>query len=188
MTPDRLSGRDAIFALVATILSYCALLMLLTLRVFSSYDDIIMALGLTALGVFFVREALNRPGAHRWLRDVVLNCRNLPLTTRILGAFTLLAMALVFDRYLDGDAEHYRLATFIVPVIVSVVLFDLRAAAFAIAASSLALDFFLIPPVNALAITTSSDALDLMIYIFGCGQLAIGIERLVRGDELAIAK
>ncbi len=179
----RRTGSDILFALAVTTAAYTALLSLLTLRLFSSYDDIILGLAISALAACLARHtiALRRPDT--LLGQCLIECRTAPQSTRIPAAMALVLLALVFDRYLDGDPAHFRPATFIIPVIVSIILFDLKATAFAIAASALAVDFCLIKPMFSFQLVSLSDALDLVLYIFICGQIAIAIEGFIHGES-----
>jgi len=182
MTSTPMSVRTACFALAATFGAYGLILGLLTLHPLSNYDDVVLALAMSALCIKLARIDLGRVGATGETNSLLMICRRLPLAMRLAAALALVSMAVAFDRYLDGDPEHYRIATFIVPVVASVLMFDLRVAVFAIAFSALAVEYFLIAPMDGVEIANVASALDLVIYILAAGQIAVAVNRHIHSD------
>jgi len=187
MRSAKVDMKTALFALFVALGAYGFVLCLLTLHPFTKYDDVVMALAIGALATTCARIELSQRRSESVMAAILVACRGLPLTTRLAGALSLVFVALAFDRYLDGDPEHYRIATFIVPVVVSVILFDLSASALAIAGSAAAVDYLLIKPIYSFQLVSTSDALDLVIYIFICGQIAIAVDRYIKSGALEIA-
>ena len=182
MSPVEFDARETAIVILGGLATYVVFLSLLTLRFITNYDGFCLGLALTALGAFAARHTLFRDPSLSYLGSFLSACRRMPLTTRIPSALMLFLIALVFDRFLDGDPAHYRLATFILPIIVGVIVFDMKSAIGVILASALAIDYFMIPPVNAFALTTLSDALDLLVYVGVCAQIAVAVERFMTSD------
>ncbi len=155
---------------------YVVLLSLLTIRLVSAYDGAAIAVALSAMCAFLARRALSGEGRGGLVEQVLLACRELPPATRVPGAMVLVLVAILFDRFLDGDPRHFRVATFVVPIILAIILFDRKAAMFAIAMSVFGVDYFLVPPVGAFLMTRLSDALDLLLYLGICMQIVLAID------------
>ena len=75
------------------------------------------------------------------------------------------------------------MATFVVPIILSIILFDRKAAMFAIAMSVFGVDYFLVPPVGAFLMTRLSEALDLLLYLGICLQIVLAIDMFLNDGE-----
>jgi hypothetical protein len=182
MSSFRSVQRVPVARLGVALAMYVAMLALLTIRVVSAYDGAAIAVVLSALCALLVRRALGGEGRGGPLGQVLLTCRGLPPATRLPGAMVLVLVALLFDRFLDGDPRHFRVATFVVPIILSVILFDRKAAMFAIAMGVFGIDYFLVPPVGAFLVTQLSDALDLLLYLGICIQIVLAIDLFLNGD------
>lgn len=168
---------------VVAFVAYIVLLAVLPLHAVSPYDgDLAGAICLGAV-IWMARLAMAHQGADGIVARCLTTCRRAPIAIRISTSILLVLVALSYDRFLDGDPSTYRFASFAVPIIVSIVLFDLAAAAFAIAASALAIDYFLIYPIYEFRITTVSDALDLAIYILVSGQIALNIDAFINSGK-----
>ena len=175
---------DLAAALAAAFATYAGLLCLLASRhFFLSYGDVVLGVGLSILAAYAARRAAREQGSHALAARCLRVCRTASAWTRFPGAVALVLLAVVFDRYLDGDPDHFRLSTFVVPVIVSVIVFDLRATVFAIATSVLALDFCMMQPIYQMELSSLSDALDLALYLFIFAQIAIAVERFVGAEN-----
>jgi Domain of unknown function (DUF4118) len=183
MSSFRTVQRLPMARLGAALAIYIVMLAVLTIRVVSAYDGAAIAVALSATCAFFARRALNGDGRTGPFGQVLLACRELPPATRLPGAMVLVLVALLFDRFLDGDPRHFRMATFVVPIILSIILFDRKAAMFAIAMSILGVDYFLVPPVGAFLVTRLSDALDLLLYLGICLQIVLAIDMFLNSGE-----
>ena len=161
---------------------YVVMLALLTIRVVSAYDGAVIAVSLSAICALVTRRALSHAGRTGLFGQVLLACRGLPPATRLPGAMVLVLVAMLFDRFADGDPGHFRVATFVVPIILSVILFDRKAAMLAIAMCVLGVDYFLVPPIGAFLMTRLSDALDLLLYLGICFQIVLAIDIFLNGE------
>ena len=183
MSSFRSIQRLPVARLGAALAIYIVMLALLTIRVVSTYDGAVIAVTLSALCAFLTRRALSGEGKGGPLGRILLACRELPRATRLPCAMALVLVAMLFDRFFDGDPRHFRVATFVVPIILSIILFDRKAAMFAIAMSVFGVDYFLVPPVGAFLMTRLSDALDLLLYLGICLQIVLAIDMFLNGGE-----
>ncbi len=182
VAPFEFDTRRTAIACASGLGVYSIFLSILTLNVFTSYDGVFLGVALTAIGAVGARQALLREGRKTLVGKFLCACRGLPLATRITAALGLFVIALLFDRYLDGDPRDYRLATFILPIMVGVILFDIKAALSVILASAVAIDYFLIPPIHEFTPARLSDGMDLAIYIGVCFQISLAVERFMSRD------
>jgi hypothetical protein len=159
-------AREASIVMAIGLAIYAVLLTILPLRLITNYDGVCAGLALTALGAFAARHALQSDKGKSVLGRTLAWTKRLPLTSRITSALTLFLIALTFDRFVDDDPAHYRLATFVMPVIIGVILFDIKSA-------------IGIPPINAFTPLSLSDGLDLIVYVGVCVQIALAVERFM---------
>jgi hypothetical protein len=172
-------AREASIVMAIGLAIYAVLLTILPLRLITNYDGVCAGLALTALGAFAARHALQSDKGKSVLGRTLAWTKRLPLTSRITSALTLFLIALTFDRFVDDDPAHYRLATFVMPVIIGVILFDIKSAIGIIFASAIAIEYFMIPPINAFTPLSLSDGLDLIVYVGVCVQIALAVERFM---------
>ena len=121
------------------------------------------AIGAAALmlGAHGVRRYLRGLDVIHPYRRAIKICRTLPLEQRCIGAVALLVWFLLFDRFLDGDPAHFRLFSFVAPILIASALFDLKPGLAAMTASALIFDFFIVPPFGSFVVQTINDALQL---------------------------
>ena len=140
-----------VWALAVLFGAYVALLFILGIHWTSIYDDLTASVALVGGLAFLARRTIRRVDPKNDFRRLLRICRNLPLAARVPGAIGLVIVALCCDRYLDGAPADYRLSSFVIPVLVSIVVFDLKPGLFAVGASALAVNFLVIPPLDASA-------------------------------------
>ena len=159
----RLKGM--ILAMAVVLGAYLALLFVTSASLIYQNDSSAIGVLLVAAFAFFVRRQLNGDGPDNRIHFIIQFCRTRSMSTRFAGAFLLVAIAVSFDRYLDGNPTQFRLSTFVIPVMVSVLLFDLKPGLLAVALSTILVDYFLIPPVRSFEITSLPDALAIVAYV-----------------------
>lgn len=144
-------------------------------------DDVALVAGylVLAAGAFLARRILRRSPESNRLRRALVLCRRLPLPHRCAGGVGILAAFLLFDRFFDGNPLDYRLFSFVAPVMISTVLFDLRPGMFAVAASSLAVEVFLISPQFGAGFLARRGVIDLVGFVACASLLAFAIQRVV---------
>ena len=132
-----------------------------------------------ATGAFLARRIMRRSAETNTWRRALLLCRRLPLQYRCAGAAGILAGFLLFDRFFDGNPADYRLFSFVAPVMISTVLFDLKPGLFAVAASSLAVQIFFISPRFGPGFFARREVFDLTVFVVCASLLAFAIQRVV---------
>jgi hypothetical protein len=165
--------RGMILVMAVVLGAYTALLFVTSAALFSDFDDSIIGVVLVGAFAALLRRQLGSARPDNRFVFVFKFCRTRSLTTRFAGAALLVGMAVFFDRYLDGDPAQFRLSTFVIPVMVSVLLFDLRPGLLAVAFSAVLVDYFLIPPVRSFEVTSLPDALALVAYIAATSIMAL---------------
>jgi K+-sensing histidine kinase KdpD len=173
----RLKGM--ILAMAVVLGAYAALLFVTSASLISEYDSSIVGVLLVAACAFFVRRQLNAADPDNRIRFVIEFCRTRSTSTRFAGAFLLVAVSVFFDRYLDGNPTEFRLSTFVIPVMVSVLLFDLKPGLMAVALSTILVDYFLIPPIRSFEITSLPDALAIIAYVAATSLMAILLQLFI---------
>jgi hypothetical protein len=145
------------------------------------YVDSLTGIAILWIAAIVARRLLRRARPTNRLRRALLMCRGMPLRYQSVGALGVLALFLVFDRFLDGDPGHYRLFSFMAPVMVSTVLFNLKPGMFAVATSTIAFNVYFLTlgnlPFTGM-INTWSDTAGFCVV---CTFMAIGLHVLIDG-------
>ncbi len=171
--------RGMVFAMSVVLGAYNALLFVTSASLFADYYESIVGVVLVGASAAFLRRQLNSANPGNRIVFVFRFCRTRSMSTRVIGAFLLVGIAVFFDRYLDGDPAQFRLSTFVIPVMVSVLLFDLKPGLVAVAFSTILVDYFLIPPVSSFEITSLPDALAIVAYVAATSIIAFLLQLFI---------
>ena len=171
--------RGMVFAMSVVLGAYIALLFVTSASLFADYYESIVGVVLVGASAAFLRRQLNSANPGNRIVFVFRFCRTRSMSTRVIGAFLLVGIAVFFDRYLDGDPAQFRLSTFVIPVMVSVLLFDLKPGLVAVAFSTIPVDYFLIPPVSSFEITSLPDALAIVAYVAATSIIAFLLQLFI---------
>ncbi len=171
--------RGMVFAMSVVLGAYIALLFVTSASLFADYYESIVGVVLVGASAAFLRRQLNSANPGNRIVFVFRFCRTRSMSTRVIGAFLLVGIAVFFDRYLDGDPAQFRLSTFVIPVMVSVLLFDLKPGLVAVAFSTILVDYFLIPPVSSFEITSLPDALAIVAYVAATSIIAFLLQLFI---------
>ena len=179
MPPMDVKLRGMVFAMAVVLGAYIALLFVTSASLFSDYYESIVGVMLVGASAAFLRRQLGSANPDNRIVFVFRFCRTRSMSTRVIGAFLLVGIAVFFDRYLDGDPAQFRLSTFVIPVMVSVLLFDLKPGLVAVAFSTILVDYFLIPPVRSFEITNLPDALAIVAYVAATSIMAFLLQLFI---------
>ncbi len=171
--------RGMVSAMSVVLGAYIALLFVTSASLFADYYESIVGVVLVGASAAFLRRQLNSANPGNRIVFVFRFCRTRSMSTRVIGAFLLVGIAVFFDRYLDGDPAQFRLSTFVIPVMVSVLLFDLKPGLVAVAFSTILVDYFLIPPVSSFEITSLPDALAIVAYVAATSIIAFLLQLFI---------
>ncbi len=180
MSRSVVSLHAVIWALAVTSGAYIALLFALSTHLASRYDEVAASVVMVSGSAILARLAVKRVSPDNDFRKMISICRNLPLQARVFGALGLVVTALIFDRYLDGSPETYRLSSFVIPVMVSIVMFDLRPGLFAVGASALALDLLIVTPTRGIDPLNWLESIDGATVIFLLAAASLVIDKISR--------
>ena len=171
--------RGMVSAMSVVLGAYIALLFVTSASLFADYYESIVGVVLVGASAAFLRRQLNSANPGNRIVFVFRFCRTRSMSTRVIGAFLLVGIAVFFDRYLDGDPAQFQLSTFVIPLMVSVLLFDLKPGLVAVAFSTILVDYFLIPPVRSFEITNLPDALAIVAYVAATSIIAFLLQLFI---------
>ncbi len=138
--------------------------------------DCLIGVVVISVAAFFARRSVRKIDEDSPYRKAIFLCRHLSSSNRFIGTMGILLAFLGVDHYLDSDPDHYHLFTFVGPIMVSTILFDLKPGLFAVALSSIAVDYLLISPGGDFAIHTRHEAAKLVIFAIAATAIAIALQ------------